>query len=264
LSRILQVAYRSRAYVGDLKRDSQATQSINDDFEQYSTEIDIKSFYETRKLSIGFFKPLIVEKESATFDYDGEQKIPMYADHRSICKFDSTSDPNYKILRDVLSHTVHNTIKQRAYRSSGDSLADIFLGKRSQAKLTRDQLNDLKGYLGIHGEWEDDLIASEDPRLPGTCKWINQKPYYQSWTDFTASNIPPVLWLKGKPASGKSVLVGYIIGELEKQQYHLSYYLFKHGEASKSRLSTLSAINRPSNGSEERSSQRFTSGNARQ
>lgn len=238
MSRILQVAYRSRAYVGDLKRDSNAIQSINDDFEQYSTEIDITSFYETRKLSIGFLKPLIVEKESATLGYVGEQKIPMYADHRSISKFDSISDPNYKILRHVLSHIVHNTIKQRAYRSSGDSSTDIFLGKRSQAKQISDQLNDLKRYLGIHGEWGDDLIAAEDAYLPGTCEWINQKPYYRSWTDFTASSTPPVLWLKGKPASGKSVLVGYIIGELEKQQYDCSYYLFKHGEASKARLST--------------------------
>ena len=46
------------------------------------------------------------------------------------------------------------------------------------------------------------------------------------------------MWLKGKPASGKSVLVGYIVDELEKQKRNYSYYLFKHGEASKSRLST--------------------------
>ena len=113
MSKILQVADRSRAYVGDLKRDSRVIQSINHDFKQYAAEIDIKSFYETQKLSIGFLKPLIVEKDSATLDYDGEQSIPMYADHRSICKYDSTSDPNYRVLRDVLSRIVYNALKQR-------------------------------------------------------------------------------------------------------------------------------------------------------
>ena len=126
LSKILQVTGRSRAYVGDLNRDSQVIRSINNEFERYSVEIDIKSFYETQKLSIGFLKLLIVEKESATLDCDGEQKIPMYADHRSICKYDTTSDPNYRILRDVLSHTVHNTIKKREYRSSRHFQVDIF------------------------------------------------------------------------------------------------------------------------------------------
>jgi hypothetical protein len=123
LSRILQVAYRSRAYVGDLKRGSQAIQGINDDFDHYSSEINIKSFYETQKLNIGFFRTLIVEKESATLGYDGEQQIPMYADHRSICKFDSMSDTNYKTLRNVLSQVVQNIIKQRAYPPSGYSSA---------------------------------------------------------------------------------------------------------------------------------------------
>ncbi len=112
------------------------------------------------------------------------------------------------------------------------------LGKRSQAKQTHDELNDLHRYLGIRGDWKEDLAAFEDQRLPGTCKWINHKPYYRSWIDFTVSNVPSVLWLKGKPASGKSVLAGYIIGELAKQKCDFSYFFFKHGDASASSLST--------------------------
>lgn len=238
LGRILHVAYRSRAYVGDLKHNSQAIQSINNEFKQYSTDIDIKSFYETQNLSIGFFRILIVEKESATLGYDGEQQIPMYADHRSICKFDSKSDSNYKTIRNVLSQIVQNTIKQRMYCSSCNSFADIFLEKQSQAKLTRGQLNNLKEYLDVDEEWEDDLIISEDSRVSETCKWITQKTYYQPWNIFPTLNTPPVLWLKGKPSSGKSVLAGYIISELEKRQCDFNYYFFKHGEASKARLST--------------------------
>jgi hypothetical protein len=99
--------------VGDLKRDSQTIQSINEDFEQYYSEVDIRSFYETQKLSIGFLRALIVDKEPATLGCDGEQQIPMYADHRSICKFDSTSDPNYKTLRNVLSQICHKNIRER-------------------------------------------------------------------------------------------------------------------------------------------------------
>lgn len=239
LGKILQVADRSRAYLGDLKRDSLAIQSINQDFKQYSAEIDIKSFYETQKLSVGFLKPLIVDKESATLDYDREQKIPMYADHRSICKYDSTSDPNYRILRDVLSRIVYDVLKQREFRSSRNNpQANFFVEKWLEIEQTRDRFNDLKEFLDINEEWGDDLIASEDSRLPGTCAWVKQKSYYQAFSDFHIPEVQPLLWLKGRPASGKSVLVSYIIGELEKEKCSYSYYFFKHGQASKSRLST--------------------------
>ena len=111
LNNILQIAYSSRAYVADLEQGSGAIQSINDEFRQYSADIDLWSFYETQKLSRGVFSTLIVDPDSATLGYREEKQMPMNADHRSICKFETPTDPNYVILRNALMSTVNSISK---------------------------------------------------------------------------------------------------------------------------------------------------------
>ena len=54
---------------------------------------------------------LIVDPDSATLTYRGEKQIPMNADHRSICKFGTPSDPNYVNIRDALVSTVDDLCK---------------------------------------------------------------------------------------------------------------------------------------------------------
>ena len=110
LKNILQVASSSPAYVNDLIRGSGALQSINDEFRQYSGDVELWSFYETQKMKN--FGSLIVDPESATLGYREEKQIPMNADHRSICKFDSPADPNYTLIRNALASTI-KTITSR-------------------------------------------------------------------------------------------------------------------------------------------------------
>ena len=111
LKDILQITHSSRAYVADLERSSGAIQSINDEFRKYSADIDLWSFYETQKLSMGVFSTLIVDPDSATLGYHEEKQMPMNADHRSICKFETPTDPNYIILRNALASTVNSISK---------------------------------------------------------------------------------------------------------------------------------------------------------
>ena len=111
LKNILQIAYSSRAYVTDLERSSGSTQSINDEFRNYSSDIELWSFYETQKLNIGIFSMLIVDPDSATLGYREEKQMPMNANHRAICKFETPKDPNYVILRNALASTVQSISK---------------------------------------------------------------------------------------------------------------------------------------------------------
>jgi hypothetical protein len=94
LNNILHAAYNSPAYVAELERNSGAIQIINDEFRQYSGDLNLWSFYETQKLSLKVFSKLIVDKDSATLGYREEKQIPVNADHRSICKFDTPTDPS--------------------------------------------------------------------------------------------------------------------------------------------------------------------------
>lgn len=111
LSNILQITYSSRAYVTDLERGSGAIQAINSHFRNYFADIELWSFYETQKLKIGPLSTLIVDPDSAVLGYPEEKQMPMNADHRSICKFETIKDPNYVILRNALASTVNNASK---------------------------------------------------------------------------------------------------------------------------------------------------------
>ena len=118
LNNILLMTSSSRAYVADLERGSEAIQSINDGFCNYSADIDLWSFYETQKLNMGVFSTLIVDPDSATLGYREERRMPMNADHRSICKFETPRDPNYMILRNSFAFTVNSISKLGVTRQS--------------------------------------------------------------------------------------------------------------------------------------------------
>ncbi|EOO04132.1 putative nacht and wd domain protein [Phaeoacremonium minimum UCRPA7] len=103
LKSLLRVVY-DRAYVGDLERNSGAIQVINDEFRHVSKPLELWSFYETQTMNL--FGSTIVDPESAVLGYSEEKQMPMNADHRSICKFETQFDANYIILRNALASTV--------------------------------------------------------------------------------------------------------------------------------------------------------------
>ncbi|KAF4175888.1 hypothetical protein CNMCM8694_002812 [Aspergillus lentulus] len=221
LSNILNITYSSRAYVSDLKRGSDAIRSINNEFSRHSEDIDLWSFYETQKLSIGLFRVLIVDPASATLGYRKEKQIPLNADHRSICKFEAPSDPNYILIRNALASTI---------KSAAES------AQKWKERLLRSNINDLGEYLDVSDKFEDDLMLVQDVRLPGTCEWIKSKESHLEWQ--YNDNAARVLWLFGKPGSGKSVLSGYLVSQLRMKHEACSFFFFKHGDRSKSQLST--------------------------
>lgn len=240
LHNILKIAFSSRDYVSDLKRGSRILQSINEDFRKYSDKVELCSFYETQKLAIGPFGTLIVDPDSATLGYREEQQIPLHADHRSICKFETPTDPNYIVVRNLLASTVQRLCKLgiprsffRIRRTKLTSMLCIVLDSKEGA--VHSQMKEIGAYLDIYENIEDDLIVVDDARIPGTCEWLQSKPSFKRWCDFNAAG-PSILWVNGKPASGKTVLAGYVVNRLREQKENCCVYFFKHGDNSKSQL----------------------------
>ena len=68
----------------------------------------------------------------------------------------------------------------------------------------------LAGYL-IQGDLLDsDLAACLDRQLDGTCHWLTDDTEYKSWRA-GADGAPKLLWLSGKPATGKSTLAAHAV-----------------------------------------------------
>lgn len=87
------------------------------------------------------------------------------------------------------------------------------------------QIKDLEQYLQIPEKSANDLVASEDARMAGTCEWFSAKESYLRWSTF-ALEAPSVLWVTGKPAASKSVLAGYAVGHLQNLNADCSYFFF--------------------------------------
>ncbi|KAI1366621.1 WD40 repeat-like protein [Xylaria arbuscula] len=218
LKNLLRVAY-DRTYIADLERNSGTIQVINDEFRHVSTGLELWSFYETQNMKM--FTSPIVDPESAVLGYQNEKQIPMNADHRSICKFETPLDANYIILRNAIVTTISNLIPEVP---------------RLDPKERRDRLKNLKVYLEIPGVIDDDLLSARESRMPTTCQWVSTKAAYTQWRDNDTGS-GRILWIKGKPATGKSVLSGYIIDQLQVSSVTCGYFFFKHGDRTKTRLS---------------------------
>lgn len=96
----------------DLTSGSTSTQTINEDFPQYTGQVSLFSFYETLPMSLGGISSgLVVDKNSAVLGYKGESSTFINANHRDICKFDGVSDPNYIKLRNSLGLAVDDLLR---------------------------------------------------------------------------------------------------------------------------------------------------------
>ncbi|KAL9591797.1 MAG: hypothetical protein Q9179_007362 [Wetmoreana sp. 5 TL-2023] len=234
LSNMLQAANLARGYITDLERGSVTLQSINDEYRNYSGLVKIWSFYETQKLKMGITSTLIVDPESAMLGYPGEEQIPMNADHRSICKFDTNMDPNYVVLRNALATTVQKISTPRREMALM-SLKEDLNAPKAKESLRQRQLEDLAKFLEVSEDFEDEFATVKEARLAGTCEWLWSKQRFQTWYA-AGPESPRMLWVTGKPAAGKSVLAGYVIDRLRQMHARCSYFFFRHGDTSKSKI----------------------------
>lgn len=73
----------------------------------------------------------------------------------------------------------------------------------------------------------------DDTRMPGTCEWFTSKSDFIDWWS-ASTNSPPLVWLSGNAATGKSVLTSHVIRHLQAQNLTCSYFFFKHNSTGKS------------------------------
>ncbi|KAG8160989.1 hypothetical protein KVR01_009253 [Diaporthe batatas] len=211
LSRLITIV-GARPFVDDLLPESLMLRSINEDFPQVSGDLHLISFYETRPMSLGGYKTLIVEKTSAVMNLTNERRTPLDADHRHVAMFSSPNDHTYVTVRNALATLV----------SSQSEVQRLQLQEVAQSEQ-----NILNFMLGIAEAPEDDLITQESRRLPGTCGWLSKKEYYLDWK---ASLDSRLLWIRGRPGTGKSVLSSYIVEDLREIGADCCFFFFKSSD----------------------------------
>ena len=230
LGHIFRLSSGSKPFLKDLKSNSDVVQIINTEFGMHAKDLLLYSFYETKKLSLSALKDvLIVPKEDAVLNYHNEQSELLNGDHRSICKFSSPSDTNFK----ALWHTIAACI-----RSLQVALPDSGGASENPQPMQHDSANSLSlsNYLGVREPPVEDLQRIKNERLAGTCEWLLHSKEYEEWQD---SETARILWLRGPPGSGKSFVAGFAIDHYVKKGVALCYYFFTHGDKLKSSLEAL-------------------------
>ena len=206
LQNILTVAWGRKPFVKDLLPNSSTLTEINDAFRHYAPNLSLWSFYETQPIKTSVMNKLVVEKLSATLGYPHEEIAAMNADHRHVCKFESPTDSNYRLLRNAL-HTAVDKIRALVARNE----PVILRSQQTPGHTTGDQSAELLAFFDLGHAHEDDFTTLQDLKEPGSCAWFNGKKFYTTWADGTGSQ---VLWLTGRPGAGKSVMSSHVADEL--------------------------------------------------
>ncbi|KAI1660618.1 hypothetical protein F4813DRAFT_299353 [Daldinia decipiens] len=233
LKRLSIIAWGSKPFVSDLTPDSSTLRDINDTFRHYASDLRLWSFYETAPAKPRVLNKIVVERHSATLGYPNEEIVAMNADHRELCKFNSPADPNYRILRNAL-HTAADMLRSLPVRNLTPLQPYINMTSAQKDSNQEGIKQRLMTFLDVVDTLEDELQILQLLQEPGSCRWFSEAKRFISWK---VDGSPGILWLAGRPASGKSVLSSYVVEQVKSLGASCSYFFFKEKEASKSTLS---------------------------
>ncbi|KAI1176886.1 hypothetical protein F4777DRAFT_587643 [Nemania sp. FL0916] len=164
-------------------------------------KMKIVSFYETELTPP--LSNLIVDQTSAIINIDNEDVIPLYANHREICRFPADNSA----CQDVCG-----ALRRIAFRREKEKRKPVRTSTNSSGSSFSDADKPCMKHFDIF------TLADYKRSLPkpieGTCQWILVHPLYISWFD-KAENA--LLWLTGYPGCGKTVMSFWVAGQLENE-----------------------------------------------
>ncbi len=146
----------------------------------------------------------IVDEDSATLNLPGlqETQVLIPANHSTICKFDSINDPTCKLVLDTIAAEVEralNLARERPKDGLGYTLSDEDYRclrdlRTTDPCLDKKRIEETKGGL-----------------LEGAYRWVLEADEFQQWCNDEQSRL---LWIKGDPGKGKTMLLCGILNEL--------------------------------------------------
>ncbi|GKU07361.1 unnamed protein product, partial [Fusarium langsethiae] len=144
----------------------------------------------------GSYSLLVTEKSASSIGLVAvaeEDKVPLNTDHSGLVKYESRSQDDYTIVRERLRRLVDEARLEVAKRFAEHSLLRP-LSETMKACLKSLAFEDMDGRQ-----------VKIDDAADGTCKWLLNHKTLIEWIHQDRG----LLWIKGKPGSGKSTLVKY-------------------------------------------------------
>ena len=188
------------------------------DLREQDRSLKITCFWES--LSMPHFSSIVTKRSASLRGYN---TISIHANHRDMVKFNAVDDPGFLSVLGELRRWV----KDIEYFPVTYSIDDARAVELNQ--MRNECLKSLT-FLEI-----DSRKSDIDKPYPHTCEWIFVNERYKAWDSPNSDSGPKdLLWIKGKPGSGKSVLMKRIAHEHEKEFLAkgilcLSFFFNAHG-----------------------------------
>ncbi|KIV87767.1 hypothetical protein PV11_03289 [Exophiala sideris] len=195
-----------------LQTSSEVLRRVQDDFlsmirdlASQGRSLKITCFWESQPMP---FAGTIVERSSATLP--GYNAISIHANHRDMVRFHAPEDPGFLSVLGELRRWLADV-----QASELDLTADARAKELEEKRLEQTRIECLKSLTFAEMGARKSNIDEPNPH---TCEWIFLDRHYQSWGTFGGHRESQnLLWIKGKPGSGKSTLMKQITQEREQR-----------------------------------------------
>ncbi|KAK1757002.1 ankyrin repeat-containing domain protein [Echria macrotheca] len=180
---------------------------INSEFMRAKGRIQIVNFYE--QFARSGLQDVVVGKDSAVFDSEWSENIPMARDHEHLVRFESAEDDAYNTLRQTLRRKVTKLLEEIA-QSTKDGRSDLMIRACLQS-------------LGELNSVTNRVQAKEAHEKTLSWLWDVDSELF-SWI-LTGSGL---FAITGKPGSGKSVLMNEVAMRIRKRHRHQFGVIIHH------------------------------------
>lgn len=172
-----------------------------------------------------------------------EISAPLDADHSRLAKYKDRSDPNYINVRNTLRYlTIQATSDGTAlspHYTSSNFMQPVSTSPgqspiQPSPKADHDRAITIQDVLGVRDSPGDDLNFVKSRMRDGSYRWLTQTSLFRTWvTSRTTSGPPPIFWLFGLPATGKTSLASVAIDYLLSTYEHVQFHFFSRGHQTK-------------------------------
>ncbi|ETS79976.1 hypothetical protein PFICI_07505 [Pestalotiopsis fici W106-1] len=186
--------------LGHLGENSQALRELASSFRHRLCNLEVVTFYETQPIPP--LSSLVVERSSSILDIPQEDIIPLYENHRDICRF-SGHTTSYKAVSSALRRIVTRAEAKRKTSSKED------------ARSSQRSFNEIeKGCVTLFSPFDIDDYHRRIPKpIKSTFLWVISHPVFVSWLKTAKSTM---IWFTGYPGSGKTVMSSFLTRYLER------------------------------------------------
>ncbi|TPX07735.1 uncharacterized protein E0L32_010631 [Thyridium curvatum] len=138
---------------------------------------------------------LTLRREASFLGDPREQAEGILGDHIGICRYRAMGDEAYRSLSFTLMKIIHDETHRLRPMSDKEQ---AFLRTIGPARPPPQEAHSQLSY-------------------PGTCLWLYDMPEFRAWYQRVKAGRGRLLWVKGKPGSGKSILLKSLRSRVEKQ-----------------------------------------------